>query len=317
MATLIPLFTQHSRSWRDNRYVYPVVSRRSKGLSVGVNLNPDKVCNFDCVYCCVDRTTPPTIRTVDLAVLEAELDHLLAVTVSGDLWATPPFDATPPHLRRLNDVAFSGDGEPTSFKRFGEACRVAARLLEKHHLHPPTPFSRDPEGELQANPQASAPAHDSTSDPVKLVVITNATLFHRPAVKDALAFLDHHHGEIWAKLDAGTDAYYRTIERTSIPLARVLANILDAGRARPIVIQSLFLRLHDIGPTADEITAYVGQLNHLKAGGCQIKLVQVYTVARSTAVPECTPIPANELDAISARVRAETGLSVETYYGPG
>ncbi|MEZ0267274.1 MAG: radical SAM protein, partial [Phycisphaerae bacterium] len=66
MATILPLFTQHSRSWRDNRYVYPVVSRRSKGLSIGVNLNPDKVCNFDCVYCCVDRTTPPTIRTVDL-----------------------------------------------------------------------------------------------------------------------------------------------------------------------------------------------------------------------------------------------------------
>ncbi len=52
------LFTQHSRSWQSNRYVYPVISRRSKGLSIGVNLNPDKVCNFDCVYCCVDRTHP-------------------------------------------------------------------------------------------------------------------------------------------------------------------------------------------------------------------------------------------------------------------
>ncbi|MEZ0267547.1 MAG: radical SAM protein, partial [Phycisphaerae bacterium] len=255
-------------------------------------------CNFDCVYCCVDRTTPPTIRTVDLTVLETELDHLLAITVSGELWASPPFDATPPPLRRLNDVAFSGAGEPTSYKHFGDACQISARLLEKHHLHSP-------------------PLPSVATDPVKLVVITNATLFHRPAVRDALAYLDHHNGEIWAKLDAGTEAYYRQIERTSIPLSRVVANILDAGRPRPIVIQSLFLRLHDVGPSADEITAYVGQLNHLRAGGCQIKLVQVYTVARSTAVPECTPIPAPELDAISARVRAETGLTVETYYGPG
>src|SRR5215831_13156093 len=64
--TFVPLFTQHSRSWRENRYVYPVISRRSRGLSIGVNLNPDKVCNFDCVYCCVDRRVPPTVRDVDM-----------------------------------------------------------------------------------------------------------------------------------------------------------------------------------------------------------------------------------------------------------
>ena len=47
-GTTINLFTLHSRNWQTNRYVYPVISRRSKGLSIGVNLNPDKVCNFDC-----------------------------------------------------------------------------------------------------------------------------------------------------------------------------------------------------------------------------------------------------------------------------
>src|SRR4051812_50014357 len=59
--SFVPLFTQHSRTWRDNRYVYPVVSRRSKGISIGVNLNPDKVCNFDCIYCSVDRSSPVAI----------------------------------------------------------------------------------------------------------------------------------------------------------------------------------------------------------------------------------------------------------------
>jgi wyosine [tRNA(Phe)-imidazoG37] synthetase (radical SAM superfamily) len=284
---ILPLFTQHSRSWQQNRYVYPVVSRRSKGLSIGVNLNPDKVCNFDCVYCSVDRTTPATIRAVDLAVLREELDQLLGLACSGALFEQAPFDQTPEPLRRVNDVAFSGDGEPTSFPQFGEACRIGAEVLAKH----------------------------GRGD-VKLVVITNATLFHQRRVQEALAFLDGHNGEIWAKLDAGTEAYYRMIERTSIPLERVVGNILEAGRVRPIVVQSLFLRLNGEGPTAGEIDAYVGQLKTLVEGGCRIKLVQVYTVARGTAVVACTPVPAGELDAISERVRQGTGLTVETYYGP-
>jgi wyosine [tRNA(Phe)-imidazoG37] synthetase (radical SAM superfamily) len=285
---ILPLFTQHSRSWRENRYVYPVISRRSKGLSIGVNLNPDKVCNFDCVYCCVDRRTPPTITQVDLASLRGELMHLVQLAASQEIWREPPFDQTPPHLRRFNDIAFSGDGEPTSFVEFGAACGIAVEVIQQVGAFP-------------------AP---------KVVSITNATLLHRPAVAKALAFLDRHNGEIWAKLEAGTEAYYREIERTSIPLRRVLDNIVDAGRLRPIVIQSLFMRLYDQGPPDSEIDAYIGRVKELLAGGCQIKLVQVYTVARGTAESWCTPLPAAELDAISARVRDETSLIVETYYGP-
>jgi len=174
--SFVPLFTQHSRSWRDNRFVYPVISRRSKGLSIGVNLNPDKICNFDCIYCCVDRTTPPTIRDVDLELLRDELSHMLELFKSGELFRQPPFEETPSHLRRLNDIAFSGDGEPTSYPQFQEACQLSASLLQQASLND-----------------------------TKLVVITNATLFHQPRVQRALEFLDHHNGEIWAKLDAGTE----------------------------------------------------------------------------------------------------------------
>src|SRR5436305_376575 len=118
---ILPLFTQHSRSWQRNRYVYPVISRRSKGLSIGVNLNPDKICNFDCIYCCVDRSQPPVVRKVDLAILRDELDHALGLAASGEIFSIPPLDHTPPELRRLNDIAFSGDGEPTSYKGFAKA----------------------------------------------------------------------------------------------------------------------------------------------------------------------------------------------------
>src|SRR3954451_25043887 len=160
--SFVPLFTQHSRSWRDNRYVYPVISRRSKGLSIGVNLNPDKVCNFDCVYCCVDRTVPPTVRAVDMAVLRDELQHMVQLAAGGEIWQQPPFDQTPLHLKRINDIPFSGDGEPTSFGKFQEAGEMADEL-------------RTAAGQAD----------------VKLVVSTNATLFHQPRVQTALAWLDN------------------------------------------------------------------------------------------------------------------------------
>lgn len=290
MAATTPLFTDHSRHWRTNRYVYPVISRRSKGLSIGVNLNPDQACNFDCVYCSVDRSVPSTVREVDLAIVREELHHLLGLAMSGALWNEAPFDRTPAALRRLNDVAFSGDGEPTAYSGFGDACRLAAELIAWHQA------------------------------PAKIVVITNATLLHRPEAQAALSLLDTVSGsvpsEVWAKLDAGTEAYFQLIERTKVPLQRVLDNLLLTGRARPIVIQSMFLRYRGEGPPAAEIDAYLGRLRALVEGDCQIKLVQVYTVARSTAETEATPLANAEVDAIAARVR-ELGLPAEAYYGPG
>ena len=57
-------FTSHPRRWRDFHHCYPVIFRRSKGLSNGINLNPDGARNFDCIYCCVDRTRAPEIRKI-------------------------------------------------------------------------------------------------------------------------------------------------------------------------------------------------------------------------------------------------------------
>src|SRR5712692_10401457 len=124
----------HRRTFEDNRYIYAVVSRRSKGVIIGVNLNPDKVCNFDCVYCQVDRKTPPVVRDVDLNRLRVELENMLDLVVTGDLFEMERFRDTPPALHRLNDIAFSGDGEPTTFPEFLEAVRMAAEIKERRGL---------------------------------------------------------------------------------------------------------------------------------------------------------------------------------------
>lgn len=148
-------------------------------------------------------------------------------------------------------------------------------------------------------------------------MITNATLFHRPAVRETLALLDRHNGEVWAKLDAGTEAYYRLIERTTIPFDRVVRNLIDAARARPLVIQSLFMKIHGAGPDDGEIAAYCGVLRRILDGGGRLKLVQVYTVARRPAESYVTPLTDAEVDRIGARVRETVDAPVEVYYGIG
>ncbi len=284
-----PLYADHSRHWRENRSVYPVISRRSRGLSIGINLNPDKGCNFDCVYCSVDRSVPGDDRPVDLAIIESELDRLLDLAYTGKLFAAGPFGNTPAALRRVNDVALSGDGEPTASPQFAATLALAAALIDRH-----------------------AP---SAAERAKLIVITNATLLQRPAVAAGLATLAGRPAEIWAKLDAGTEAYYRRIERTKVPLATVLANLLATGRQRPLVIQSLFLRLDGVGPDAAEIAAWCDNLRRLVDGGCRIDRVQVYTVARRPAEDAVGHLPAAEVVAIAAKVR-DLGLVAEAFYGP-
>src|SRR5690242_12271265 len=109
------LHTDHARLFDHNRFVYPVLSRRSGGISIGVNLNPDKICNFDCIYCQVDRRSQSETRFVETAALIEELRSTLDLVLSGRLYDTPKFHDVPSHLRRLNDIAFSGDGEPTTY----------------------------------------------------------------------------------------------------------------------------------------------------------------------------------------------------------
>lgn len=290
------LHTQHQRLFDQNRFVYPVLSRRSGGISVGVNLNPDKVCNFDCIYCQVDRTTRSETRFVETDQLLTELRGVLELVVSGELYQTEKFAAVPPGLRRLNDIAFSGDGEPTTYKNFDELMTLAAEVKNQ-----------------VCQPLAGEPAQ--RADPVKTVLITNASMFHRPHVERGLAVLDQNDGEVWAKLDAGTEAYYHQIERTKIPFQRVLDNITAAAKTRPLVIQSLFLRVAGVGPSADEITAYCDRLNEVTGAGGAIKLVQVYTVARKPAESIVGALADAEVDAIVDRVRERTGLVALPFYG--
>jgi wyosine [tRNA(Phe)-imidazoG37] synthetase (radical SAM superfamily) len=277
---------RHARLYRDSLYVYPVLARRSHGISIGINLNPDKICNFDCVYCQVDRRTPPEVREVDEDRLRTELRDTLRSFRSGALFSRPEFAGVPESLRVLRDITFAGDGEPPSYPNFAGVVRDAIRI-KKEEGFPDLPLN----------------------------LLTNATLIDRPRVKEALRLIDEDGGALWLKLDAGTEGYYKMIERTTIPFARVLENILEAARLRPVVVQSLFMRTHGEPPPAAEVAAYCERLKEILDGGGAIRLVQVYTVARPPAEIWVTPLGDAEVDAIAAEVRRRIpGVAVETYY---
>jgi len=270
-------YEDHRRELDENRYIYAVVSRRARGLSIGVNLNPDKACNFDCPYCQVDRTTPGGPSRVDVPDLADELEDLLR-RAGGDLWATPPFDTVAPELRRVADIAFAGDGEPTTPPEFPAAARAARE------------------------------ARDRLAPGVPLRLLTNATLLHKDRVRAALAEFD----ELWCKLDAGTEPYFHVVDGTRLPFRRILDNLLLIARERPIVVQSLFLTLDGVGPDDAEIGAWVDRLRVIVAQGGRIDHVQVYTVARAPSDPRCGPLDPKRLDAIAARAR-DAGLAAAVY----
>jgi wyosine [tRNA(Phe)-imidazoG37] synthetase (radical SAM superfamily) len=283
---LLPSHRDHSRAYQLSKFVYPVLSRRSRGLSIGINLNPDKACNFDCVYCQVDRHVPPQTRDVDPELLVGELEAMLDLVASGEIYRGERFSSVPDSLRRLNDIAFSGDGEPTACPEFPRVVADVAALKRRRGL-----------------------------DRVKLVLITNATMLHRPRVKQALRILDENQGEIWAKLDAGTAEYYHHVDRAKVPFERILANLLDAARGRPIVIQSLFLTHGGHSPGEAEIDAYCRRLAEILEGGGAIASVQVYTVARPPAEQFVGPLSDEELEKIAGAVRLQVGLPVEVFGG--
>nr|WP_320131093.1 hypothetical protein [uncultured Holophaga sp.] len=287
MSDVIKAHLDHRRSWCDFDYCYPVISRRSRGVSLGVNLNPDKICNFHCVYCEVDRVAAPRRRDVDLDQLSDEMATLLDLVASGELFDTFPFSSARPEHRRLNDIAFSGDGEPTTSRAFPGAVERLAGLRRNRGL-----------------------------DSLKLVLITNATRFQDPEVVGAIDLLMANGGEIWAKLDAGREAGYRAINRSEVPYERVLENLAFAAARWPLHIQTLFQEWEGRGPDALDLAAYLERIREIRLSGRLLGL-QIYTVARPTPEPASRPLGHGALEALGARLRSELpGLPVELFHGP-
>lgn len=279
----LPVLTtdRHDRDAAGFEYVYPVVSRRAQGVSIGINLNPNNACNWRCVYCQVEGLQRGAAPPLELSRLESELIQLLnTVTSPGFLEQHVPAES-----RRLSDLALSGNGEPTSSAEFPQVIELLARLRESQHIPLDLPIT----------------------------LITNGSLANRASVQKALKRLADIGGRVWFKLDAGTDVGLRRVNSANTHLTRHLDRLRIVARLCPTFVQSCWFMRANQNPDPEEVTAYVGHLTELHRQGIPIEGVQLYTLARKSyqpEAPELGPVDPRWLEALAKRLR-DAGLRVQ------
>jgi len=272
------------RDFLNNRFVYAVISPRARGLTLGVNMNPDKRCNFDCLYCEVDRATLPELSALHVDVMATELQRTLAHILQGRLREHPQYQSLPDELLQLRHVALSGDGEPTLSPQFAEVVHAVVHIRALGGF----PF-------------------------FKIVLLTNATGLDRSQVQESLKRFTKS-DEIWVKLDGGTQEYLDKVCRLKdVTLGKILSNILHLARQRPVVIQSLFPAINGEEPSAEDIEQFAHRLKELKSDGAQISLVQIYSANRPMSHAECGHLPLKTLSQIAQVVRQVAGLKAEVF----
>jgi len=274
-------FENHNRDVMGLTHVYPVVSRRAAGVSIGINLNINNACNWACVYCQVPNLTRGAALDLDLELLRSELDLMLTEATRGQFMQTYVAEG----LRRLNDVAFSGNGEPTSARLFEQAVGVAIEALRLHGL----------------------------LGKIKLVVITNGSFALRVGVQRAFEAMAAANGEIWFKVDRGRAEDILRINNIHLSPALILKRLAAAAAACPTWVQTCMVSWDGEAPSQAETDAYIALLEQALARQIPLRGVLLYSLARPSFQPEASRIaalPLPWLEALGARI-AGLGLAVK------
>ena len=257
-------------------YVYPVVSRRARGVSLGINLNPNNACNWRCIYCQVPnlrRGAPPPI---DMAKLGAELRGMLTEIVHGDFMMRH----VAADMRHLRDIALSGNGEPTSASQFHEVVALIARTMVEFGL---------------------------SQDDIKLVLITNGSLIERRNVQAGIEQMAVCGGEVWFKFDRATSAGLRLINNTHASPERHYQRLKHVARLCPTWVQTCMFALDGSPPDELEVDAYLAMLTRAKEDGLPLRGVLLYGLARPSYQPEASrlqALPKNWLTKLARHIKA-------------
>jgi len=261
--------TDHSRDIAGLKYVYPVISRRAGGLSIGINFNTNNACNWRCVYCQVPDLVRGAAPEIDLKILEQELRFFLKQVLEGNFYLKYE---VPIQNRVIKDIAISGNGEPTSLKGFSQAISLIAKIAT----------------EMKVLPES------------KFVLITNGSLMHLNDVQLGLKILDKYNGEIWFKLDSVTAFGRKKINDSKQTTEKTLANLkvaTDLCKTRLQTCVLAFLKAKDV---EQEQQAYI---DFLKDNKVNIKEVMLYTLARPSLQPEAEQL--NKVESQLMEVFAE------------
>ena len=274
----------HNRNSAGLRYVYPVVSRRAGGVSVGINLNTDNACNWRCIYCQVPDLRHGAAPPVDLALLEQELRGFLHEALHGDFMQR----RVPEGMRRINDIALSGNGEPTSAAEFAQVIELIGKLKQELAL----------------------PAD------LKLILITNGSLIYRENVRQGLRRMAQLNGEVWFKLDRASEAGMALVNDTRIGPGKVRDNLATAISLCPTWLQTCWFALDGAAPGRAEEDAYLDFLDGLLRDGIKPQGVLLYGLARPSLQPEAprlAALTAQQMETFAARIRAS---GMETKVSP-
>ena len=219
----------------------------------------------------------------DLGLMMEELEEALDLIQAGHGALLPGCAGAPAEYLRLGHVALSGNGEPTMCPAFEEVVEnvLHLRAQGRHGFF-------------------------------KLALITNCTGLLQPQVRRGLRMLTNH-DEIWAKLDAGSEGWYRQVNRSDVPFDQVLENLLSTARSRPVVLQSLFPRIQGRAMPMAEQDAYAARVEDLRRSGAKIQFVQVYSASRPAAGGRCGHATLAELSTIARRVRETTGIPATVF----
>ena len=271
----------HDRGTAGLTYVYPVVSRRAGGVSIGINLNTNNACNWRCVYCQVPGLQRGAAPPVDLPGLQEELESFLSDVVSGDFMQR----YVPEGSRRLHDIALSGNGESTSAPEFASVVDVIGRVRQS----------------------------TGVPDTVKTVLITNGSLVHQSNVREGLRRLSGMNGEIWFKLDSATREGMRRINDTPISVRHAARNLAIAAASCPTWVQTCAFAFDGQPPAPAEQDAYLDFLRRQIEAGVSVRGVLLYGLARQSYQPEATrlsALPESWLNDYAERIRS-LGLEVK------
>ena len=273
MNTLTP--QDHSRNSASLIYVYPVVSRRAGGVSVGINLNPNNACNWRCIYCQVPDLHRGSAPLLDMAMLETELRGFLNELLHGNFMA----EHVAPEARRINDIALSGNGEPTSAAEFETVIELIGQVMAEFKLL----------------------GH------IKLVLITNGSLMHRQNVRNGIRKMAQLNGEVWFKLDSATPEGRLHINHSRQKPETVMANLRVAAGLCNTWVQTAVFALDGQLPTANEREAYLNFLARCLEQGTTLGGVLLYGLARPSQQPEAprlSPLPRDWIDDFALEIQA-------------
>ncbi len=274
-----PIFlneADHNRDVSGLRYIYPVVSRRAEGVSLGINLNVNNACNWRCVYCQVPNLARGTPPPIDLNLLEQELRMFLDEVLYGDFMQRYVAEED----RHLQDIAFSGNGEPTSAKEFPQVLQIVEKVLREFGL---LDVGRD--------------------KPIKVRLISNGSLLDKPAVIESIRHLATCNGEVWFKLDAGTKAGIARINDVNLNPETHIARLRMCAQACPTFIQTCMFAMDDVPPTEADIAAYLALIEQVKD---VVQGVHLYGLARPSyqaEAPRLSRLAPEWLEAVAQRIR--------------